>query len=346
MATFEVQVEGLTGLSIDSTTNPTQDEVTQYLKDGVLDVTNRTLQLKPQDMSLFIDETALQVAQGVSIDSARIVSVVRADGVTAGNFRPCRKISLDKQYTVTDPESLEFASKFNPAYLQGSDGTVKVFPAPSDNSGKDSYKVHYVNNIPKNGGGSALLYSHDSLGYFPADKVYLVVIYASIKSLQNALAALNSSLPIVPVMPVLSDSSLSFTTTAPVYNAPSVSPDYADANNWINVEEDEELLAARMQVISGQLNQFKADIQNEVSNFNKLNAEYQAELQRATQDAQLSSQDDAQKLQKYSHEVAAYGTDVEKHKTDYEWILGRLDKLSQQYDTAFILMQPKQQQSK
>ena len=78
MATFEVQVEGLTGLSIDSTTNPTQDEVTQYLKDGVLDVTNRTLQLKPQDMSLFIDETALQVAQGVSIDSARIVSVVVA----------------------------------------------------------------------------------------------------------------------------------------------------------------------------------------------------------------------------------------------------------------------------
>ena len=126
-----------------------------------------------------------------------------------------------------------------------------------------------------------------------------------------------------------------------MYNAPSVSPDYADANNWINVEEDEELLAARMQVISGQLNEFKSDIANAGAEFNKLNIEYQAELQRSIQNAQLGSQDDAQKLQKYLQEVTAYGADVNKYKTDYEWILGRLGKFQQEYDTAFMIMQPK-----
>ena len=35
MATFEEQVEGLTGLSIDSGSSPTQGELTQFLKDGV-----------------------------------------------------------------------------------------------------------------------------------------------------------------------------------------------------------------------------------------------------------------------------------------------------------------------
>ena len=33
MATFEAQVEGQTGLSIDGSSSPTQDELTQFLKE-------------------------------------------------------------------------------------------------------------------------------------------------------------------------------------------------------------------------------------------------------------------------------------------------------------------------
>ena len=40
MATFEEQVEGLTGLSIDGSSAPTQTELTQFLTDGAKEVLN------------------------------------------------------------------------------------------------------------------------------------------------------------------------------------------------------------------------------------------------------------------------------------------------------------------
>ena len=38
MATFEAQVEGQTGLSIDGSSSPTQTELTQFLSDGAVEV--------------------------------------------------------------------------------------------------------------------------------------------------------------------------------------------------------------------------------------------------------------------------------------------------------------------
>ena len=40
MATFEAQVESLTSLALDGSSNPTVTELSQFLKDGVIDVTN------------------------------------------------------------------------------------------------------------------------------------------------------------------------------------------------------------------------------------------------------------------------------------------------------------------
>ena len=188
MADFQTQVQGLTQLTMGTDPAPSTAELTQFLVDGVLDVTEKWLVGHPQDRELFMDETGLQVAQGADVSGAEIISVVRADGVTAGNFRPCRKIPQLMQSQVTDTDSLSFASKYHPVYMLSSDTTVKVFPAPSDNSGKDSYKVYYINNIPKDSSGTSLTYGDSALGYFPADKVYLVVLYASVKTLEAAAA--------------------------------------------------------------------------------------------------------------------------------------------------------------
>ena len=38
MQTFEQQIEGLTKIDLSSVTSPTQDQVTQYLQDGVKDI--------------------------------------------------------------------------------------------------------------------------------------------------------------------------------------------------------------------------------------------------------------------------------------------------------------------
>ena len=46
MATFEARVEGMTGLAITGASTPTQDELTEFLKDGVLEVTNLHFRFK------------------------------------------------------------------------------------------------------------------------------------------------------------------------------------------------------------------------------------------------------------------------------------------------------------
>ena len=191
MATFEVQVEALTGLSITDATNPTQNELSQFLKDGVIDVTNKIISLDPKKTKDFIRvsaEKTSNTSSPLNLNGAKIISVVREDGVTSDNWRPCREIDPSRQYLVTDSESLDYASKFNPAYMCSSDGVINVFPAP-DTGGKDSFKVYYVNNEPKGDGiADDLAYGHTTLGYFPDDKVYLVALYAAIKSLEAKLA--------------------------------------------------------------------------------------------------------------------------------------------------------------
>ena len=183
MASFEAQVEALAGLDITSSSNPTQNELSQFLKDGIVDVTTRIITLKPGDVNNFSRDSGLQTSNGLDINGAKIISVVRADGVTAGNFRPCRKIDVSRQYLVTDTESLDYASSYNPAFMEDENGKISVFPTPSDNSSKDSYKVYYANNDH-----SYIDYECENINYFPNDKIYLVMIFAGIKSLEAKLA--------------------------------------------------------------------------------------------------------------------------------------------------------------
>ena len=348
MATFEAQVEALTGIAISASSNPTQDQLTQFLTDGVLDVTEKWLIGHPQDRELFMNETALQVAQGADIGGADIISVLRADGVTAGNFRPCRKISPSQQSQVTDKESLSYASAYHPVYMV-SGSNVKVFPAPSDNSGKDSYKVIYVNNIPKDSNRNSLGYSDSGLGYFPADKQYLVVLYASIKSLHSKMVQMSTDLTSFSISTVIADTVTSpgFTTpdlsgifdpgsSPPAYSEPTVQGGSneltdvtsgtiggaeTDFDEWFHVtgqyiedKEDTELAGVQLNKISTYIQAYGQAMQNELNKFNDANVEYQAKLQQAQSEAGLKLQEENQeyaaKLQKYQSEVQAYQAEV------------------------------------
>ena len=184
MATFHLQVEALTGIAIDGSSTPTETELSQFLKDGVMDVTNRWLAGHPQDMQLFARESAEQTSNTVSpldLNGAKIISVVREDGVD-NKWKNCNYISPAMQYEVTDVDSLNFASSSNPVYMIGDNGQINVFPAPGVNP--NAFKVYYVNNDPEDKGGANLLHSHSDIKYFADDKVYLVVMYAAIRSLE------------------------------------------------------------------------------------------------------------------------------------------------------------------
>ena len=192
MATFEAQVEGLTGLSIDGSSSPTQTELSQYLKDGVIDVTFRSIATQPQEIQNFQRVSAItDDNNSFRLNGARILAVLReatADGSSDGSpaWRPCRLIPPALESRVVDPDSLEFASVYNPVYMIGDDGYINVYPTPDGTN--DGFKIYYVNNVPVDKSGAALLYSHSDIGYFADDKVYLVALYAAIKSLEAKLA--------------------------------------------------------------------------------------------------------------------------------------------------------------
>jgi hypothetical protein len=191
MATFEAQVSGVTGLidTFNSATNPKDTELDQFLKDGVLDVTNRILQIRPQDIELF-QRTTTSDTNGVSVGGARVISIIReagADGSSDGStaWRACKKVPSYLQSRVVDTDSLFFASQYNPVYIVDNNNAINVYPTPSSNNG---IKVFYVNEEPRDiSNNAALVHSHSNIKYFPNDKVYLVVLYAAIASLEAKL---------------------------------------------------------------------------------------------------------------------------------------------------------------
>jgi len=158
------------------------------LRDGVIDVTNKWLSVRPQDADDFVIESTESSSQGgLSTDGGKILHVMRESG-TNDDWRECRKIPIGLKDRVTDTTSLHYASAYNPAYILSQYGAVLVFPEPSGSSGQ--YRIYYVNKTPvDNVDGSALAHGDSTIRYFPDDKVYLVVIYAAIKAIEAKLSS-------------------------------------------------------------------------------------------------------------------------------------------------------------
>ena len=326
MATFEAQVEGLTGILIDGSSKPTQTQLSQFLRNGVLDVTDKWLIGHPQDREQFQRESSPIENNGdIDLKGASIISVMReneADGSSDGStaWRPCRKISPTMQSQVVDTESLSFASKYHPVYTIIDFNEVHVYPTPDGTN--DSFKVFYVNHIPKDLTNSADLgYTHSDIKYFPANKVYLVALYASIQSLQAAMSnnvvSLSISSPVTPVLTAVTftsvDSSLDasapvFTTTsisaastytgsAPNYTNQVVAPDFSKVNTYIDTNQDAELASAKLQEIGSQVQEMSVKMQDSLNTFNKENVAYQSAIQESTQEMQASNQVNLAKAQ-------------------------------------------------
>ena len=80
MATFEARVEAITGLDIDGSSVPSQDDVTEFLKDAVNEYTNIHINARPADAEYFIRESALSDTQAaLSADSGKIISDYRIE---------------------------------------------------------------------------------------------------------------------------------------------------------------------------------------------------------------------------------------------------------------------------
>ena len=299
MQTFEAQVEGLTSLTISSSSAPTQTELSDFLSDGAAEIINAM----PQRLKYLCatEDTFTSTAFGSESEvptSGQILSVTRVS-------EPCRQIPAELAGRASDSSAfasshMETATATDPVWYVYN-GKVNALPA----SGACKYLE--VNR-------PSVAYTHSSmatsLASFPLEYEYLVVTYASIKSLQNAMGNKTSSLPTdvtlptlslpsAPVAPSIATVSYTDATNADASieaivvpakidvsgNAPSfvspVSPaaDFAKVTTYVETDEDVELASSKLQQIQSQISDFTAKMQESTNKFNKDNVRYQMEFQ-------------------------------------------------------------------
>ena len=106
MATFEAHIEGLTQIDITTSSAPTQDELTEFLQEALVEVVNKIVQYKPQEAFKFAAESEAADDNGITV-TGKVLSVVREHD-SASIVRPCTPIPPELKYEATDTESLYF----------------------------------------------------------------------------------------------------------------------------------------------------------------------------------------------------------------------------------------------
>ena len=141
--------------------------------------------------------------------------------------------------------------------------------------------------------------------------------------------------------PDITDSSVSFTATPPAYVTPSQTFDITQFETFLETNEDTELAQLQLGRLNNELGEFQADIQNSLNKFNEENVKYQAELQKAIQNAQLLAQDRTQtaslvlqeEQQEYANKLSKYQADVAKYSAEVTTEVQRWSK--EEYEKKF-----------
>ena len=172
MATFEAQVEGLTSLSIDGSSAPTQTELTQFLTDGAKEI----LTALPADKKMmYSTSSALDNSTTyLTLGGSEVLGVMRDDGTIN---QPCRRIPSSMSGRAQDSAEMTYGTTSDPVWWVVNN-ILSIFPEPSS-EGATVQTLAYP----------AVAYGDSSITKFPDEAEYLVPIYASIKSLQNAIAS-------------------------------------------------------------------------------------------------------------------------------------------------------------
>ena len=262
-----------------------------------------------------------------------------------------------------DPNSIHFATKRSPAYYIKS-GNIYIRPLVKGHEQGEIIGLTYP----------VVKYNMKSTTDLPIQAEDFIVTGAARKYLVRSMYEEFAQLPAgitttsAPSAPSLSSNQVAALGTAPAYTAPTIGgeteeltgaisdgaigadADFQDVSDWWEVlghmiedEEDSELASAQLQKINTYINSYSQAMQNKLNIFNDANVEYQAALQRAIENARLSSQDDAQALQKYQAQLQSYSNDLnnknqifssalQRATTKYNWFIAQYDKLTLMYN--------------
>ena len=384
MATFSAQVVDLVGTFSDETA------LDSFVTEGA----NEVISAMPRSAMERVAEETTVTDGSTTSEGHKIIYVLRNDGTID---QPCRRVSAYKRGRVQDSSDMEFATTSDPVYYI-QDGKINIFP---NGNGLMVSIPTYSQSSPLDASGISTITN------FPDEYEYLVVLYAAIKALQQNLSGLvesdfsiSASAPSAPSLATLSGGSVSPITVAsvskadisgdvPAYTKPSSSVDFGtlsssdtsagtEANlgfdDFIN-SEDVEMASISLQKQQELLRAYQLDIQNELNEYNKENARYQAnvqaelakhnsDLQKALRQAQLdgsdAQQESAQPLQaaiqnnddlvqkflaelnKYTaqvnSEVQTYSQNVANNAQKFQHTVAQQSKLQADYDKGIQIM--------
>ena len=288
MAEFQEQTMGLTSLTIDaSSTAPSRAEFTQFLTDGAREI----IGILPPDLLQYctgvteLDDSPDTLAISSDTDIGKIFYVTHSDGARQ---LPCRKIPAAFKASANDSTSLKyFGTDSDPVYWISGTATadstttatiLEVFPTPTADKTSFVYHVAYP----------AVAYNNSSITNFPDSAEYLVVLYASMKSLLSAIG--NLTIP-----PTVGGASESLTTTMTGLTSDQVGTDadFLDFSDWftalgemIEDDEDIELASAQIEKINAYVNTWNiqlqgnlAEMQQYMTLFQSLKADYTIGIQ-------------------------------------------------------------------
>ena len=189
MASYKQRVSGKTGLTFGASTVPTEDQLSQFLVDGLVDVVNKTIKINPAEAMKFAVTTN---GTGSVTRTGEVISVMREHDSTT-ILRPCTPIPTELRYEATDPDSLYYRSKYNPGWYQLEDD-VHCVPAASASSNNDIVvtQVYYDTGLAHG--------DTNSPDNFPQEYVYLIVLYACMESCLSRISFIESNFPEEPVL--------------------------------------------------------------------------------------------------------------------------------------------------
>tara|TARA_R110002020_G_scaffold138354_2_gene308297 strand:- start:25118 stop:25936 length:819 start_codon:yes stop_codon:yes gene_type:complete len=235
MANFDVQIQALAGTA-------TQTEMDDWATDGVKEIIN----ILPYELKIECAAiTSLTSSTPMDLDITGEVFHVTRENADAGYHTPCRKIPSMYGGLAEDSGNLMYyATATDPVYWTesdtGSDPKLFVKPTPTANQ---PARVHHVA-FP-----SVDVSAVSAIVNFPNEAEYLVVLYASVKVLQNKMNEMHASIP------VNSDQDGTFTTS----NTSGENQGWEQVRHYIENEEDSELARVNIQSLGAEMQQFMSE---------------------------------------------------------------------------------------
>ena len=268
---FQVQVEGITQLSVDTT--PTQAELAQFLTDGAKEVINI---LPPHLLALCAKEVTFTSQAVGSEGSASLLNTGKVLNVFAGSYE-ARQISPKKKHKAHNRDSNHYADAngTDPVfYIQNN--YINVLPAGvTVKYDEVAYPI-----FDTSGSGTNVDIDDTSdkrIPYFPDEAVYLVVLYGAMKTLVAHIGALE-------IPPNVSDNDGTTETLTSDMDAITgdqlgTDDDFDDYNKWfvalgemIEDDEDIELASAQIEKINSYVNSWNIQLQGNLADFQRYSA--------------------------------------------------------------------------